>query len=239
MSEPHAEPPAADVRSFLPRPGEPVDDYAARLRALHHDLTLVLEAVERGLAAAAEAEAEAEAAPAPAAEVRPLRTSRPLEVATEPSRPLPPVPAGPRGSARVEIVSTPATATSGPADSGGAWSGPPEPEGSAPWGGRRAPVGDVARQDRWTGGVLRAGWPRLRARELAREGPRPWEWATAGRLPVARGHRDYGRLVAALGRGVPAPQPRGTAPGRVVGTRVAPKPRHALRQRWPQAAETA
>ena len=52
MSEPHADPPAADVRSFLPRPGEPVEDYAARLRALHHDLTLVLDAVERGLAAA-------------------------------------------------------------------------------------------------------------------------------------------------------------------------------------------
>ena len=59
MSEGHGDPPA-DVRSFLPRPGEPVEEYAQRLRALHRDLTLVLEAVERGLAAAA---GEAEPAP--------------------------------------------------------------------------------------------------------------------------------------------------------------------------------
>src|SRR5512145_2769881 len=62
MSEPHAEP-AADVRSFLPRPGEPVEDYAARLRALHHDLSLVLDAVERGLAAAERHPAPAEGEP--------------------------------------------------------------------------------------------------------------------------------------------------------------------------------
>lgn len=49
MREGHEEPPA-DVRSFLPRPGEPVELYAERLRALHRDLTLVLQAVERGLA---------------------------------------------------------------------------------------------------------------------------------------------------------------------------------------------
>src|SRR4051812_1658873 len=49
MSEGHEEQ-AADVRSFLPRPGEPVERYADRLRALHRDLTLVLEAAERGLA---------------------------------------------------------------------------------------------------------------------------------------------------------------------------------------------
>ena len=53
MSEGH-EP--GDVRSFLPRPGEPVEQYAERLRALHRDLTLVLQAVERGLAAAGTAE---------------------------------------------------------------------------------------------------------------------------------------------------------------------------------------
>lgn len=55
MSEGHGDPPA-DVRSFLPRPGEPVERYAERLRALHRDLTLVLQAVERGLAAAAQPE---------------------------------------------------------------------------------------------------------------------------------------------------------------------------------------
>jgi hypothetical protein len=57
MSEGHGDPPG-DVRSFLPRPGEPVEQYAERLRGLHRDLTLVLQAVERGLAAAARPEPE-------------------------------------------------------------------------------------------------------------------------------------------------------------------------------------
>lgn len=57
MTERHAEP-GADVGSFLPRPGEPVGVYAERLRALYRDLTLVLEAVERGLAASARSEEE-------------------------------------------------------------------------------------------------------------------------------------------------------------------------------------
>ena len=57
MTERHAEP-GADVGSFLPRPGEPVGAYAERLRALHRDLTLVLEAVERGLAASSRPEDE-------------------------------------------------------------------------------------------------------------------------------------------------------------------------------------
>ena len=49
MSEHEGESQAADVRSFLPRPGEPVEDYAARLRTLHHDLALAPDAAERGL----------------------------------------------------------------------------------------------------------------------------------------------------------------------------------------------
>jgi hypothetical protein len=47
MSE--REPDTADVRPFLPRPGEPVEEYAERLRAMHRDLSVVLQAVERGL----------------------------------------------------------------------------------------------------------------------------------------------------------------------------------------------
>ena len=42
----------ADVRPFLPRPGEPVEEYAERLRAMYRDLSVVLQAVERGLARA-------------------------------------------------------------------------------------------------------------------------------------------------------------------------------------------
>jgi hypothetical protein len=126
MSEPHVEPPAADVRSFLPRPGEPVEDYAARLRALHEDLSLVLDAVERGLAAA---------------EAEPVTPIEPVELVPEPHRsPPPPGPlSAPRGSARVEVISTPATARG---EGGGASSGPQEPVGGAPRGGRRAPTGE-------------------------------------------------------------------------------------------------
>ena len=76
MSERHAEP-GTDVGSFLPRPGEPVGAYAERLRALHRDLTLVLEAVERGLAASA-ADEEADPPPAwdPAGDLPPTRPRR-------------------------------------------------------------------------------------------------------------------------------------------------------------------
>lgn len=54
MSEREAEP--ADIRPFLPRPGEPVEEYAERLRAMHRDLSVVLQAVERGLARGGEPE---------------------------------------------------------------------------------------------------------------------------------------------------------------------------------------
>jgi hypothetical protein len=79
-----------------------VEDYAERLRALHRDLTLVLQAVERGLAAAARPEEveppvpegepieivpEPEEAPAPVAEpAPPARTRMPrVEVLPAPS----------------------------------------------------------------------------------------------------------------------------------------------------------
>lgn len=65
MSERHTGP-TADVRAFLPRRGEPVEEYVERLRALHRDLTLVLQAVERGLAASTEPEATRPPAAPPA-----------------------------------------------------------------------------------------------------------------------------------------------------------------------------
>src|SRR5687768_16216256 len=70
MNEREAE--QADVRPFLPRPGEPVEEYAERLRAMHRDLSVVLQAVERGLARPHEPEPvvpvrEPEQEPAPVA----------------------------------------------------------------------------------------------------------------------------------------------------------------------------
>jgi hypothetical protein len=96
MSEGQGDPPA-DVRSFLPRPGEPVEQYAQRLRALHRDLTLVLEAVERGLAAAAE----------PADLAPPVPDQAPIEIS--PTVEEPPGPAGEpprfrRAAPRVEVL---------------------------------------------------------------------------------------------------------------------------------------
>jgi hypothetical protein len=105
MSEGHGDP-GADVRSFLPRPGEPVEQYAERLRGLHRDLTLVLQAVERGLAAALRDDAPPPAGDEPA----------PVEIVPrEPAEPQPTAPAQTpparegvrRGAPRVEVLPAP------------------------------------------------------------------------------------------------------------------------------------
>lgn len=103
-------------------------------------------------------------------------------------------------------------------------------------GWSRAQLGDVERQDRWTWVVLVAGWQLLLAREVARDCPRPWERAASGRLPLGRVQRDFGRILREFGLGVPAPKPRGKAPGRAPGTRLEPKPRQPLLNRRQKAA---
>ena len=100
MSDGHGDQPA-DVRSFLPRPGEPVDQYAERLRALHRDLTLVLQAVERGLATAAH----------PGDVAPPVPAHEPIEIVPEPvdepdGSPAPPLPPRSR-MPRVEVMPAP------------------------------------------------------------------------------------------------------------------------------------
>jgi hypothetical protein len=104
-------------------------------------------------------------------------------------------------------------------------------------GWSRARVGTVERQDRWTWVVLLAYWCLLLARDLARDCPRPWERrAPAGPLPLARVQRDYARIVGQFGLAMPPPKPRGKAPGRLPGSRVAPKPRHPILKRQGAAA---
>jgi hypothetical protein len=112
MSEGQAEPPE-DVRSFLPRPGEPVEAYAERLRGLHRDLTLVLQAVERGLAVSSDPEAMPAPVPAggdhhqdehevhaePALQA-PIAVDMPMSTLMRPSR----------GGPRVEVMAPPAGA---------------------------------------------------------------------------------------------------------------------------------
>ena len=99
-------------------------------------------------------------------------------------------------------------------------------------GWSRAQLGTVTRQDRWTWVVLLAYWHLLLARDLARDCPRPWERrAMTGPLPLARVQRDYGRILREFGLAMPPPKPRGKAPGRAVGTRMAPKPRQPILKR--------
>ena len=97
MSEREAEP--ADVRPFLPRPGEPVEEYAERLRAMHRDLSVVLQAVERGLQRAHGAEEAPLAPPAPAEEVRVASAVREPTGAALREGPVP-------GAPRVEVITT-------------------------------------------------------------------------------------------------------------------------------------
>lgn len=99
-------------------------------------------------------------------------------------------------------------------------------------GWSRAQVGTVARQDQWTWVVLLGYWQLLLARDLARDHLRPWERTAAdGPLPLARVQRDYGRILWQFGLAMPAPKPRGKAPGRAVGTKLAPKPRQPILKR--------
>ena len=99
-------------------------------------------------------------------------------------------------------------------------------------GWSRAQLGTVERQDRWTWSVLLADWQLLLARDLARDCPRPWERvAPAGPLPLARVQRDYGRILRQFGLAMPAPKPRGKAPGRRPGTKLRPKPRQPILKR--------
>ena len=105
------------------------------------------------------------------------------------------------------------------------------------FGWSRAQLGDVERQDRWTWVVLLASWQLLLARDLARDCPRPWERTSReGPLPLARVQRDYGRILQQFGLGMPAPKPRGKAPGRPVGMVLPPKPRQPLLKRRHLAA---
>jgi len=104
-------------------------------------------------------------------------------------------------------------------------------------GWSRAQLGTVARQDRWTWVVLLAYWQLLLARAVAHDSPRPWERPIrAGPLPLARVQRDYGRIVQQFGLAMPAPKPRGKAPGRRAGTVLKPKPRQPVLQRRLHAA---
>lgn len=105
------------------------------------------------------------------------------------------------------------------------------------FGWSRAQLGDVERQDRWSWVVLLAGWQLLLARELARDCPRPWDRAAgAGRVPLARVQRDFGRILEQFGLTVAAPKGRGKAPGRHVGMRLEPKVRQPLLKRRQKAA---
>src|SRR5690606_23688600 len=117
---------------FLPRPGEPVEAYAERLRALHRDLSLVLEAVERGVAASraqppAGHEEEAEHADPPGrhAPPPPSRASAVPDEGREQEAPDGGAHPARHGASSIEI--RPADAASGPSPAGVRSDDPPRP----------------------------------------------------------------------------------------------------------------
>ncbi len=139
------DPHGADVRPFLPRPGEPPEAYAARLRALHSDLTLVLQAMERGLAERARPGTQGPAA-GRGDELETLITPVPVDPAPEAPRPVRPAaaPSGPR------VVTLPAAGRDDDrrrADAERRAGAAPEPDrparASAAGGGPRVPSGAV------------------------------------------------------------------------------------------------
>jgi hypothetical protein len=160
------DPHGADVRPFLPRPGEPPEAYAARLRALHSDLTLVLEAVERGLAERARPGTEGPAAgrgEGPATLITPV----PVEPAPEAPRPVRPAaaPSGPR------VVTLPA------ARAGGDRHRADEQRGAAPATATTAPERPEGGEAREAGGAVRLPEATATATAAPRAAAGPARWA--------------------------------------------------------------
>ena len=156
--------PSADVRPFLPQPGEAVETYAHRLRGLHRDLTLVLDAVERGLqdrGAPLKRAPEPEPDPEPPAPVD-VPVLEPIDLA-----PPPRVMAPGTGMARVEVISTPAVhepvvhdrrATDRPPSPATALAAPVPPPPVAPSEAPAAPAEARLVLPPWVPAALLAGW---------------------------------------------------------------------------------
>lgn len=91
---------------------------------------------------------------------------------------------------------------------------------------------DAAREAAWQQLTLWAYLQLWLARTLVNLLPRPWERYLPGiksrRVTPTLVQRDFGRIIRQLGSPAQAPKPRGKAPGRAPGTRLAPKPRFPL-----------
>jgi len=105
---------------------------------------------------------------------------------------------------------------------------------------------DDRREENWWQLVQLAYVQLWLAQPLVTALPRPWERyltpAAPGRASPATVQRDFSRIIAAIGTPACAPKPRGNAPGRVKGVRLAPRtPQPVVKkaQKTAQAAATA
>jgi hypothetical protein len=89
--------------------------------------------------------------------------------------------------------------------------------------------------ERWTDLVAVVHNAIVLARPKVEAERRPWEART--RPPTPRQvRRAMGRIIAQVGTPARAPQPRGKAPGRALGTKVKPAERHAVVRKSPPKA---
>jgi len=96
---------------------------------------------------------------------------------------------------------------------------------------------DPAAADRWSWLLAAALWQLWLARGVVADARLPWERPQpAVRLSPGRVRRGIGGLLLRVGSPARPPRPRGNAPGRRVGARPGPAPRHAVQRRAPPAA---
>lgn len=92
-----------------------------------------------------------------------------------------------------------------------------------------------AAADRWTWLLAAGFWELWLARPLVADQRLPWERPLpTERLSPGRVRRAFAGLLGEVGTPAQAPKPRGKAPGRQVGQRPGPRPRHPVVRRTPK-----
>jgi hypothetical protein len=91
---------------------------------------------------------------------------------------------------------------------------------------------DVQREENWWQIVLLAYTQLWLARDLVDTFPHPWERylpvKKGGSVSPAAAQRGFGRLIRQFGSPAKIPKHRGYSPGRSLGTRLPPRPRHPV-----------
>jgi hypothetical protein len=102
---------------------------------------------------------------------------------------------------------------------------------------------DVEHEENWSGLVQLAYVQLWLARSLAETMPRPWErylpQPASGVASPTTVQRDFGRIIRQIGTPAAAPKGRGKSPGRIQGTRLAPRKRHRVVKKGKQTPQLA